>query len=666
MKKFFALLLFACTSLIAFAQNNNVDSLRQQLASAKDDSTKLFCLSQLFNEYLWSYPDSSITYVQQEILLAKQMKSELALSNAYFEYGSFYIIIGDYPQAVRSLHESLKLGEKNDNFLAIARAYDQLVVVYMDMGDYERALYHEKMAKSIMDEHWTLNFNKPKKIDTVKIYLPILNGLAQVYEKLNQLDSALKYVQILDDAYLKINGKKWSAASYELGNIYLKMENYSAALQHYKNGVSLARDIDNKKDLMDNYNGMANTFKKLGQFDSSIFYANEVLEVGKAAHYPLVKLEALKLLSDVYKSKHNTDSTAKYLELTLSTTDSLFNHQKLIQIQSITFNEQLRQQEIQEEQEQYQTRIRTYILIGGLAVLLLITGILYRNSIQKQKAKTKIEQAYNELKSTQAQLVQRAKMASLGELTAGIAHEIQNPLNFVNNFSEVNTELISEMQQEIDKRNIEEVKAIADDIEGNEQKIIHHGKRADAIVKGMLQHSRVSSGQKESTDINAFAEEYLRLSYRSMRAKDETFNATLKTDFDTSIEKVNIVPEDIGRVLLNLFHNAFYSVMQRNASTNSAGQQYLPIISVCTKKLDGKVEIHVKDNGVGIPESVVDKIFQPFFTTKPTGQGTGLGLSLSYDIIKAHGGEIKVETPPAGKAGKEGEGAEFVIQLPMK
>jgi two-component system NtrC family sensor kinase len=257
------------------------------------------------------------------------------------------------------------------------------------------------------------------------------------------------------------------------------------------------------------------------------------------------------------------------------------------------------------------------------------------------------------LKSTQAQLIQSEKMASLGELTAGIAHEIQNPLNFVNNFSEVNKELLVEMKDEINKGNIDEVKAIANDIIDNEEKINHHGKRADAIVKGMLQHSRVSTGQKEPTDINALADEYLRLSYHGMRAKDKTFNATLQTDFDATIGKINIVPQDIGRALLNLFNNAFYSVMQRQ---KQVGDNYEPAVSVSTKKLSDKIEIRVKDNGVGIPQKALDKIFQPFFTTKPTGQGTGLGLSLSYDIIKTHGGEIKVET-------KEGEGAEFLIQI---
>jgi signal transduction histidine kinase len=246
-------------------------------------------------------------------------------------------------------------------------------------------------------------------------------------------------------------------------------------------------------------------------------------------------------------------------------------------------------------------------------------------------------------------------MASLGELTAGIAHEIQNPLNFVNNFSEVNRELLTEMRDELDKGNIDDAKAIAKSAIENEEKIIHHGKRADSIVKGMLQHSRASSGQKEATNINELADECLRLAYHGLRAKDKSFNAKMETDLDQSIGKINIVPQDIGRVLLNLFTNAFYSVTEKD---KRHPENYEPTVSVSTKKLKDKVEIKVKDNGLGIPRKVLDKIFQPFFTTKPTGQGTGLGLSLSYDIVtKGHGGQLKLDT-------KEGEFAEFIIILP--
>ncbi len=270
-----------------------------------------------------------------------------------------------------------------------------------------------------------------------------------------------------------------------------------------------------------------------------------------------------------------------------------------------------------------------------------------------------LTQSLNNLKDAQNQLIQQEKMASLGELTAGIAHEIQNPLNFVNNFSEVNADLIGEMKNELNEGNTKEAIIIANTIEENEQKISQHGKRADAIVKGMIQHSRKHSGQEELTNLNELADEYLRLSYHGFRAKDKSFEVTTKTDFDETLGKINIVPQDIGRVLLNLYNNAFYAVAEKTkASINSSAQSYQPTVSVSTKKINEKVEIRVKDNGNGIPQNIVDKIFQPFFTTKPTGQGTGLGLSLSYDIIKAHAGEIKLETG-------EGEGSRFIIQLPV-
>jgi two-component system, NtrC family, sensor kinase len=322
----------------------------------------------------------------------------------------------------------------------------------------------------------------------------------------------------------------------------------------------------------------------------------------------------------------------------------------------------------QDKKDAEEKRIKNqqYFIIAALGLIVLavltIALIQLKNNKQKRKAnlllkdeKQKVEITLSELKSTQAQLIQSEKMASLGELTAGIAHEIQNPLNFVNNFSEVNKELIDEATQANDSGNPNEVKELLTTLKDNEEKIIHHGKRADAIVKGMLQHSRSSTGVKEPTNINALADEYLRLSYHGLRAKDKEFNATMKTDFDETIGKINIVPQDIGRVLLNLYNNAFYAVSEK-AKQQPNG--YEPTISVSTKKINNSIELTVKDNGNGIPQKVVDKIFQPFFTTKPTGVGTGLGLSLSYDIIKAHGGEIKVNTI-------EGEFTEFVVQLPI-
>ena len=303
----------------------------------------------------------------------------------------------------------------------------------------------------------------------------------------------------------------------------------------------------------------------------------------------------------------------------------------------------------------------SFFFLQSLILLFRFTHALNKaiNELGQQKkivedSNAALQATISELNATQAQLVQSEKMASLGELTAGIAHEIQNPLNFVNNFSEVNAELIDEMQAELNGGNSAEAIAISEDIRKNLGKINHHGKRADSIVKNMLLHSRKRTGQREPTDINALADEYIRLSYHGLRAKDKSFNAAIHTRFDETIGKVSIVPQDIGRMLLNLYNNAFYAVQQK---AKSAGPGYQPAVTLTTRNEGSKVLITISDNGTGIPDSVKEKIFQPFFTTKPAGEGTGLGLSMSYDIIKAHGGEMIVHSVA-------GQGSEFIIQLP--
>jgi signal transduction histidine kinase len=302
-------------------------------------------------------------------------------------------------------------------------------------------------------------------------------------------------------------------------------------------------------------------------------------------------------------------------------------------------------------------------LVQSLADAFSTAYARYEDFNKLELAKRQIESTLKDLRATQTQLIQSEKMASLGELTAGIAHEIQNPLNFVNNFSEVSTELVDEMNEEINKGNLEDAKQIASDLKDNLSKINHHGKRAGDIVKGMLQHSRSSSGVKEPTDINKLADEYLRLAYHGLRAKDKSFNATMITDYDDSIGMIDVIPQDMGRVILNLITNAFYVVDEKK---RQIGLDYEPTVSVSTKRNGNHVFISVKDNGNGIPPKVLDKIFQPFFTTKPTGQGTGLGLSLSYDIVKAHGGELKVETKEGEGMTAGQEGTTFVIQIPFQ
>ncbi|WP_461088335.1 ATP-binding protein [Spirosoma gilvum] len=496
--------------------------------------------------------------------------------------------------------------------------------------------------------------------------------------ELNLLDSARFVVQ---QAY-RLNGEKLNA---QLPNILRSLGRLEAlaghnqeALRYYREALRLTYLTNNVRNRSSIQTFMARLFDEMHQPDSSLYYARLAFVNTRQAYQSRLPEVSL-LLAKLYKLMNQPDSAYAYQEIARVATDSLFGLAKFQQLQRLTLAEQQRQQQLINAQKDYQNQVRFYAVLIGLAVLGLLAIILWRNNRQQQKAneqlhrqkeeierqRGKVEQALTELKTTQTQLIQREKMASLGELTAGIAHEIQNPLNFVNNFSELSTELIGELTEELDRGDTNEAKAIATDLTQNLQKITHHGKRASSIVKGMLEHSRTSSGQKEPTDLSALADEYLRIAYQGFRAKDKTFNAELKTNFDPDLPSIKVVPQDIGRVLLNLYNNAFYSVEQQ-ARGMGHGVDYQPTIWVSTLFLPllegegrGEVQIQIKDNGMGIPEAIKAKIFQPFFTTKPTGEGTGLGLSLSYDIVtKGHGGTLDVTTVP-------GEFTEFIIALPI-
>jgi|SRR6185312_8125077 len=426
-----------------------------------------------------------------------------------------------------------------------------------------------------------------------------------------------------------------------LGNIFKQKNNYNEALNYYMESLALRKKIGDKK-------GQAEVIVLLSEL-----YTDEDKELSDEA-FDLLE-DALKigndiksndLLAKIHFAFYKVNKKKDLFDGALFHLETYYKLEK--EIHKSVLNQKILNLEISHRVEKSKQEAEIFKLRN-----VELASLYEEIKIQK----TGVESTLAELKSTQAQLIQSEKMASLGELTAGIAHEIQNPLNFVNNFSEINREMIDELQQELKSGNVEEAASISNDIKENEEKINHHGKRADAIVKGMLQHSRASTGKKEPTDINALTDQYLRLSYQGLRAKDKSFVATMETDFDETIGQINIIPQDVGRVLLNLFNNAFYAVNEKQkAEGEKQKEAYIPTVSLSTKKSEGRIEIHVKDNGNGIPQKILDKIFQPFFTTKPTGEGTGLGLSLSYDIVKAHGGEIKVES-------KEGEGSTFIIQL---
>ena len=591
--------------------------------------------------------------------------------------------LGNYPKALEIRLENLNLAEKEKDKFIMALAIRDITKDYISMKDYPNVLSYGKLMDSISS---TLN---PNDTRFQFVQWDAKNIISYAYYKLHFLDSASYYAKKM--AALNVHNsdpRNLAYGSLLLADIYSEKGDNVTAFSYYRLVIPNAIIIFNGQVAATAHAGMARLFKKEGLLDSALFYARQSL-----AYFQNNKIdvqawgensdtyiaEISPLVADLYKANGQIDSAYKYLQLSVSLKDSLYNNDKIRQFQTLGFNEASRRQQLEQQsreaKQQYQTKVKMYSLITGMAAFLVLVFILYRNNKHKQKANTllqtqkqEIENTLGELKNTQKQLIQSEKMASLGELTAGIAHEIQNPLNFVNNFSEVNAELADELKMELATGNTQLANEIAGDIKDNSEKINHHGKRAADIVKGMLQHSRSSSGVKEPTDINALCDEYLRLSYHGLRAKDKSFNATMITDYDETIGNINIIPQDIGRVVLNLINNAFYAVTDKKTLRQAQGDSYEPTVTVATKRLSlpsggpqgglgGKVEIRVSDNGGGIPQKILDKIFQPFFTTKPTGQGTGLGLSLSYDIVKAHGGELKVET-------KEGEGSTFIIQIP--
>ncbi|HTE31771.1 MAG TPA: tetratricopeptide repeat protein, partial [Chryseolinea sp.] len=646
-------IIFGLTSVWAIAQPISADSLKfleSQLVLSQPDTNRVLLLLRIGSKYSLSDPEFATKYFQEGLALSRKLNYRKGEGNSLRWSGTLLLRQGQYPEALDTYLKALKISEEIHDYKAISAGLGHIGDVYLEQGDYVKARTYFRRAKKI-DE----TTNNPFELTLM------LTNLGTSYQEQNNLDSALIFYNQASEAMTNDNKFFLGRLFTKLGEVQTIKGNGVEAMTYFRKSIPFAIANSAPAHLSENYQGIANLFKKRGELDSSIFYAQKALASAHEVNYTKGILAASKLLSEAYEG-FDKDRAFQYYKIAMSLKDSLFNTEKVKQVQNLGFVEQQRLQSIEDAKHEYQNRMRLYILLFLLGVFLLLAVMLFRNSRNKQKANTILEQqkeeiqkALNDLKTTQALLIQSEKMASLGQLTAGIAHEIQNPLNFVNNFSEVNKELLLEMNEEIEKGNYAGVQAISKDVISNHEKIDYHGKRADAIVKGMLQHSRNSNGQKEPTDINALADEYLRLAYHGLLAKEKGFNATMNTDYDNSIGSINVIPQDIGRVILNLITNAFYAV---NEKSKQSPNGYQPTVSVSTKKANGKIEVTIGDNGNGIPQKVLDKIFLPFFTTKPTGQGTGLGLSLSYDIVKAHGGELKVQT-------EEYQYTKFTVTLPF-
>jgi two-component system NtrC family sensor kinase len=649
------------------AQQVKPDSLKQVLKNAVTDSVRFIISIDLSFYYVENNRDSALQYAEEALLLARKNNKQLDEARLLDHKGYILMHLGKLPESFQCFPQALKIAEDPEsenrtwgdkNFTPRKFRLFVLENIHHDFG--------HLMGEIYKTDQQVIQYKETKKIaeeigDPVGLGFVNMN-LGSVYSRLGKSDSALVMEENAARIFIQTGDKKYLSYVYNLiGGLYLQKQNKNLAVQYFHKAIQLSNEQNNISNLNLSYFSLSDFYQKEKNKDSSLYYAQKNLSILQSMGSKNLG-DAYSDLSKSYELNNKIDSAYKYKSLALISMDSTDKAkiESLTKAQNLSFDEQLKLQELEKEKADTKNKIRTYAMLAGIGFLVMIAFLLYRNNLNRKKSnvvlqrqKEELQSALSELKSTQSQLIQSEKMASLGELTAGIAHEIQNPLNFVNNFSEVNTELLEEMKGEIDKGNMDEVKSIANDAIENQKKINHHGKRADAIVKGMLQHSRTSTNVKEPTDINKLTDEYLRLAYHGLRAKDNSFNATLKTNYDENIGNINVIPQDIGRVILNLITNAFYAVGERR---KAEGTGYEPTVTVSTRRVYDKVEIRVKDNGNGVPQKVLDKIFNPFFTTKPTGQGTGLGLSLSYDIIKAHGGELKVET-------KENEFAEFIITL---
>ena len=667
MKIFLKLIsLLLLPSFIAGQQENPyLNSLYRSLSVATNDTARMEVCSNLGSYYILEDRDSAGFYLEKALPVAVRLNLKLDEASILNKMGiilmqqekfskslEYYlkaINIAKDPSIEKTIwHLSPGQSPTNARMLELSKSYDLIGLLNAYTGNWSDNIKNQLKNYREAEKYANAAGNRGQ-IASITFHMGIS------YMNDGKIDSALLFIKKAQSTFSDLKDPQLGRSMIYLGETYERMGNFDLAVNTMLQGMALLNETNDYVHRGLGCISLSRVYARLKKIDSALYYAKESFKIFEKRKDPAWKRDAYNLLASHFDQLGRTDSATVYLKLAKSLSDSLNVEERknLLAFQDVVVDEQAKLEKLEKEKIQTKSKIRTYSMIAGIVILSLIGLILYRNNKKEKKAKIVLEKALKELKSTQSQLIQSEKMASLGELTAGIAHEIQNPLNFVNNFSDVNKELLAEMKEEMDKGHIDDAKIIANDVIENEEKINHHGKRADAIVKGMLQHSRSSSGVKEPTDINALCDEYLRLSYHGLRAKDKSFNATMKTDFDESIGNINIVPQDIGRVVLNLINNAFYVVDEKKKSEI---ERYEPTVSVSTKKVNDKVVIKVADNGNGIPQKALDKIFQPFFTTKPTGQGTGLGLSLSYDIVKAHGGELKVET-------KEEEGSEFIIQL---
>ena len=605
--------------------------------------------------YTGNYGDA-IESQMQALKIGREIKDTVTIKEALLALGFTYLKVEKWPEALDYQKQALDLLVGTNDSTGIARVYSDLGVTHMSMDSLNAAIKDHKAALTIREKT-----NDYYSVASSYFYL------GNIYQKQARYPEAL---ECFNQSYAFSDKGGYSInkmdSQLEIGSILHTLGKNDLALKNYREVLKSSLEKENWKGTVWASEAIGDVYLGEGKTSLAINWLNKAV-----FHAPPNKFSMLnsiyKKLSDAYVLEGNYKMGYENYVLFKQTKDSLLvaeNADKIITLtnrfefenkQALLNDRHDKLMQLKQAEIEKQKLTRNFSLLG-MGIILILAIIFFLRFVEKKRLNDKLQLTLSNLKETQTQLVQAEKMASLGELTAGIAHEIQNPLNFVNNFSEVSVDLINDLGEEIENNNTEEIKALAEDLRLNLEKIENHGKRASSIVNGMLDHSRKGSGQKEPTDINNLADEYLRLAFHGYRAKDKSFSSGFKTHLDKSLPKANVVPQDIGRVLLNLINNAFFAVSEKSKEQN---KDYKPFVTVSTLANGNRLIVKVEDNGKGIPANVKNKIFQPFFTTKAAGEGTGLGLSLSYDIItKGHGGDMKVET-------KEGEGTTFIIQIPI-
>jgi two-component system, NtrC family, sensor kinase len=704
--KRFLFLLLILLSVLTHAQDTLVIQLKQQLSLAKTDTARVNRLVDLSNAYQEEAIEA-LHAADEALRLAQKIKYGSGIAHAQLALGRAYGNLNSYEQALRFLNEAGERYTTLGDSLGMARALNRLAWIKTQLGDYASAYELDQQSLRLAQQYgdsalirrtYTNLGSLHIMLGDYSLALDYLTTAMDMLDRANDLKNVCRTLNMLGELY-RFQGDPERAQNYYEKAIRMAEALNSPHLlaQAESNMAAVQVDLDQPQEAIVTAHRALRVLLARGQYevvswaqtvmaraqlavnrpDSAVYYGQLGWNLSRQIGYKEVMRDASDVLSKAYARQNNYRLAYDFQQRFMAYNDTLVGAQTRQQVALLQQNANQAEKQAQAVLETQERRRRSVLLsslIAGLVVLSLVAYILYRNNRQKQRSNALLQQqrdqleqqrdqttrALTDLKAAQTQLVQQEKLASLGELTAGIAHEIQNPLNFVNNFAEVSVELVQEIKDERqkpqDSRDEELEGELLDDLAQNLQKINHHGGRASGIVRSMLAHSRRGNNQKEATDLNALADEYLRLAYHGLRAKDKTFNAELKTDFTPDLPTVSVVSQDIGRVLLNLFNNGFYATQQR-AKKGEPG--YQPTLSVSTQRTTQGICIRVRDNGTGMPEAVKAKIFQPFFTTKPTGEGTGLGMSLSYDIItKGHGGELEVQST-------EGEGTEFVVRLPV-